>query len=80
MAFGFSGSETKTQMLGGDAVVAYINDYLTFTEDYKLTAHSPVRGSRAPIGVSHPYRGGGGVSYVPVRGSSTYTHRSITVL
>ena len=43
MAFGFSGSDTKTQMLGGDAVVAYINDYLTFTEDYTLTAHSPVR-------------------------------------
>ncbi|XP_037091672.1 protein Skeletor, isoforms B/C-like [Pollicipes pollicipes] len=41
VAFGFSGSDSKTEMIGGDAVVAYIQEYLTFTEDYTLTAHSP---------------------------------------
>lgn len=41
VAFGFSGSENSSRMIGGDAVVAYIDDYLSYTVDYNITAHAP---------------------------------------
>lgn len=42
VAFGFSGSDSQSQMVGGDAVIAYIEEFSAYTVDYKLTAHSPV--------------------------------------
>lgn len=43
MAFGLSGSEEKSQMLGSDVAVAYLLDgNRGFAVDYNITALSPV--------------------------------------
>lgn len=42
MAFGLSGSEEKSQMIGSDAAVAYISEYRGFATDYNITALTPV--------------------------------------
>lgn len=42
MSFGISGSETSTQMIGADVVVAYIHGGRGFTTDYNITSLAPV--------------------------------------
>lgn len=42
MAFGLSGSEDSSQMLGSDVAVAYIDGYRGFAVDYNITAMTPV--------------------------------------
>lgn len=42
MAFGLSGSEQSSQMLGSDVAVAYIDGYRGFATDYNITAMTPV--------------------------------------
>lgn len=42
MAFGLSGSEQGSQMLGSDVAVAYIDGYRGFATDYNITALTPV--------------------------------------
>lgn len=42
LAFGLSGSEEKTQMLGADVAIAYIDGYRGYANDYNITANSPV--------------------------------------
>lgn len=42
MSFGLSGSEEKSQMVGADVAVAYVNGYLGYASDYNITALSPV--------------------------------------
>lgn len=42
MAFGFSGSEEKSQMEGADATIAYLNDTRGYAADYNITAMAPV--------------------------------------
>lgn len=41
MSFGISGSETSTQMIGADVVVAYIHGGRGFTTDYNITSLAP---------------------------------------
>ncbi|XP_017782124.1 PREDICTED: protein Skeletor, isoforms B/C [Nicrophorus vespilloides] len=41
MAFGISGDSGKSQMLGSDVAVAYIDGYLGYADDYNVTALSP---------------------------------------
>ncbi|KAF2883127.1 hypothetical protein ILUMI_23044 [Ignelater luminosus] len=41
MAFGLSGSQEKSQMLGSDVAVAYISEYRGFATDYNITALTP---------------------------------------
>lgn len=45
MAFGISGAEGRTQMIGGDVAVAYFNrdDGKFYVDDYILNAKSQVR-------------------------------------
>lgn len=47
MAFGLSGSNERSEMLGADVAVAYIDEYRGFASDYNITALSPVRHCRA---------------------------------
>lgn len=42
MSFGLSGSKEKSQMLGADVAVAYIDGYRGFSTDYNITALSSV--------------------------------------
>lgn len=42
MAFGLSGSEESSQMLGSDVAIAYIDGYRGFATDYNITALTPV--------------------------------------
>lgn len=49
MAFGISGSEQSSQMLGSDVAVAYIDGYRGFTTDYNITALSPVKESSSVL-------------------------------
>lgn len=42
MSFGISGSETASQMLGADVVVAHINGFQGFATDYNITSLAPV--------------------------------------
>lgn len=42
MAFGLSGSEDSSQMLGSDASIAYIDGYRGFATDYNITAMTAV--------------------------------------
>lgn len=42
MAFGLSGSDQKSQMLGSDVAIAYIDGYRGFATDYNVTALTPV--------------------------------------
>jgi len=42
MAFGFSGSKEKSQMIGGDVTVAYFDGVRGIATDYNITAKSPV--------------------------------------
>lgn len=42
MSFGISGSETSSQMLGSDVVVAYIDGARGFATDYNITSLAPV--------------------------------------
>lgn len=42
MAFGISGSTEKSQMIGADVTVAYIDGYRGFAVDYNITALAPV--------------------------------------
>lgn len=44
MSFGISGSETSSQMLGADVVVAYIDGFRGYATDYNITSLAPVRG------------------------------------
>lgn len=41
MAFGLSGSNEKSQMLGADVTIAYIDGYLGVAADYNITALAP---------------------------------------
>lgn len=43
LSFGLSGSDTKSQMIGADVAVAYIDGYRGFATDYNITALTPVR-------------------------------------
>lgn len=42
LSFGLSGSPDKTQMLGSDVAIAYIDGYRGFANDYNITSNSPV--------------------------------------
>lgn len=42
MSFGMSGSETSSQMIGADVVVAYIDDIRGYSVDYNITSLAPV--------------------------------------
>lgn len=42
MSFGLSGSETSSQMLGSDVVVAYIDGARGYATDYNITSLAPV--------------------------------------
>lgn len=42
MAFGLSGSEQRSQMVGADVAVAYVDGYRGFAADYNITALAPV--------------------------------------
>lgn len=42
MSFGLSGSDEKSQMLGSDVAVAYIDGHRGFATDYNITALTPV--------------------------------------
>lgn len=42
MSFGLSGSETSSQMLGADVVVAYIDGARGYATDYNITSLAPV--------------------------------------
>lgn len=42
MAFGISGSETKSQMLGADIAVAFVDGYRGYANDYNITALASV--------------------------------------
>ncbi|XP_067006785.2 protein Skeletor, isoforms B/C [Anabrus simplex] len=41
MAFGLSGSHEKSQMIGADATIAFINGSLGYADDYNITAKAP---------------------------------------
>ncbi|XP_058800377.1 protein Skeletor, isoforms B/C [Phymastichus coffea] len=41
MAFGFSGSEEKSQMEGADVTIAYMDDARGYAADYNITAKAP---------------------------------------
>ncbi|XP_037030549.1 protein Skeletor, isoforms B/C [Bradysia coprophila] len=41
MSFGISGSETSSQMLGADVVVAYIDGFRGYATDYNITSLAP---------------------------------------
>lgn len=43
MSFGLSGSDTGSQMLGADVVVAYIDGARGYSTDYNITSLAPVR-------------------------------------
>lgn len=42
MAFGISGSEERSQMIGADVAIAYVDGYRGFAADYNITALAPV--------------------------------------
>jgi hypothetical protein len=42
MAFGLSAAENKSEMIGSDVAVAYIDGYLGYATDYNVTAKAPV--------------------------------------
>lgn len=42
MSFGISGSDSSSQMLGADVVVAYIDGHRGYTTDYNITSLAPV--------------------------------------
>lgn len=42
LSFGISGSDEKSQMIGADVAVAYINGYQGYATDYNITALTPV--------------------------------------
>ncbi|XP_069695747.1 protein Skeletor, isoforms B/C [Periplaneta americana] len=41
MAFGLSAAENKSEMIGSDVAVAYIDGYLGYATDYNITAKAP---------------------------------------
>ncbi|KAF5296679.1 hypothetical protein FQR65_LT10220 [Abscondita terminalis] len=41
MAFGLSGSQSKSQMIGADVAIAYIHETQVFATDYNITALTP---------------------------------------
>lgn len=43
MSFGLSGSDSSSQMLGADVVVAYIDGARGYATDYNITSLAPVR-------------------------------------
>jgi hypothetical protein len=42
MAFGLSAAENKSEMIGADVAIAYIDGYLGYATDYNITAKAPV--------------------------------------
>nr|CAD7266950.1 unnamed protein product [Timema shepardi] len=44
MAFGLSGSMDKSEMVGSDATIAYLDGYLGYALDYNITAKAPSPG------------------------------------
>lgn len=42
MAFGLSGSPDKSQMVGADVTIAFIDGTRGFAHDYNVTATAPV--------------------------------------
>ena len=42
MAFGLSGSSEKSQMMGADVAVAYIDSFRGYATDYNITGLAPV--------------------------------------
>jgi hypothetical protein len=42
MAFGLSAAENKSEMIGSDVAIAYIDGYLGYATDYNITAKAPV--------------------------------------
>nr|CAD7202981.1 unnamed protein product [Timema douglasi] len=44
MAFGLSGSTDKSEMVGSDATIAYLDGYLGYALDYNITAKAPSPG------------------------------------
>jgi hypothetical protein len=42
MAFGLSAAANKSEMIGSDVAVAYIDGYLGYAADYNITAKAPV--------------------------------------
>lgn len=41
IAFGLSGSKTKSQMIGSDVAISYLDGHIGFTQDYNITGHHP---------------------------------------
>lgn len=48
MAFGLSGSSERSQMLGADVAIAYIDGYRGHAVDYNITSLAPVRNYQTP--------------------------------
>lgn len=46
MAFGFSGSTEKSQMIGADVMIAHYDGIRGIASDYNITAKSPVNKSK----------------------------------
>lgn len=42
MAFGISGSDNSSKMIGSDVALAYMETHLGFTRDYNITGAFPV--------------------------------------
>lgn len=43
MAFGFSGSDNSSQMMGSDVSINYLETHLGYTKDYNISGPFPVR-------------------------------------
>lgn len=42
MSFGFSGSDSASQMMGSDVVIAHIDGFRGYATDYGITSMAPV--------------------------------------
>lgn len=42
VAFGISGSELSSKMVGADVAIAYMDDTRGYATDYNITANAPV--------------------------------------
>lgn len=49
MSFGLSGDPSKSQMLGSDVTIAYIDTYRASAADYNISALAPVSMMRGGI-------------------------------
>lgn len=46
LAFGLSGSDNQTQMIGSDVAILYMDGHLGFAYDYNITEKYPVSSLR----------------------------------